>query len=62
MQYKRDFVIHISKDKTLTNVQSGTRRFDILVSDYVRKDDLFTYYSESMPITKLIQSIWEEIK
>ena len=42
---------HISKDKTNTNVQDGTTRFDIIFSDYARKDDLLQYYNKSMPIT-----------
>ena len=33
-------VNHISKDKTNTNVQDGITRFDIIFSDYARKDDL----------------------
>ena len=42
---------HISKDRTNTNVQDGTTRFDIIFSDYARKDDLLNYYNKSMPIT-----------
>ena len=43
---------HISKYKTNTYVQDGTKRFDIIFSDYARKDDLLNYYNKSMPITK----------
>ena len=42
---------HISKDKINTNVQDGITRFDIIFSDYARKDDLKNYYNKSMPIT-----------
>ena len=45
---------HISKDKTNTNVQDGTTRFDIIFSDYARKDDLLNYYKTSMSITNPI--------
>ena len=41
---------HISKDKNNTNVQDGTTRFDIIFSDYARKDDLLNYYNKSIPI------------
>ena len=40
---------HISEDKTNSNVQNGTTRFDIF-SDYARKDDLLNYYNKSIPI------------
>ena len=43
---------HISKDKT--NVQDGTTRFDIIFSDYARKDGLLNYQNKSMPITNPI--------
>ena len=42
---------HILKDKTNTNVQDGITRFDIIFSDYARKDDLLQYYNKSLPIT-----------
>ena len=42
---------HISKDKTNINVQDGITRFDIIFSDYARKDNLLQYYNKSMPIT-----------
>ena len=42
---------HISKDKTNANVQDGIKRFDIIFSDYARKDDVLNYYNKSMPIT-----------
>ena len=42
---------HVSKDKSKTNIQSGTTRFDIIFSDYARKDDLINYYSKSEHVT-----------
>ena len=33
----------VSKDKSKTNTQSGTTRFDIIFSDYARKDDFLKY-------------------
>ena len=41
---------HISTDKTNTNVQDGTTRFDIIFSDYARQDELLNCYNKSMPI------------
>ena len=34
-----------------SNVQRGNAIFDIIFSDYARKDDLINYYNKSMPIT-----------
>ena len=47
---------HVSKDKSKTNIQSGTVNFDAMFSDYVRTDDLNNYYK------KQNQLMWEEIK
>ena len=42
---------HISKDKTNTNVHDGITRFDIIFSDYAKKDDLLNYYSKLLSIS-----------
>ena len=47
---------HMSKNKSTTNIQSGTARFDLIFSDYVRNDDLNNYYK------KQNQLIWGEIE
>ena len=41
---------HVSKNKSTTNIQSGTARFDLIFSDYVRNDNLNNYYKKSEPI------------
>ena len=41
---------HVSKNKSTTNTQSGSISFDLIFSDYVRKDDLNHYYKKSEPI------------
>ena len=41
---------HVSKNKSTTNIQSGTARFDLIFSDYARNDDLNNYYKKSEPI------------
>ena len=41
---------HVSKNKSTTNIQSGTASFDVIFSDYVRKDDLNNYYRKSEPL------------
>ena len=35
---------HISKNKSTDNIVSGTARFDLIFSDYVRSDDLNDSY------------------
>ena len=35
---------HISQNKSTDNSVSGTVRFDLIFSDYVRNDDLNNYY------------------
>ena len=47
---------HISKNKSTDNIVSGTARFDLIFSDYVRSDDLNNYYKNQN------QLIWVEIK
>ena len=42
---------HVSKDKSKTNIQSGTTRFDIIFSDNARKYILINYYSKSEHVT-----------
>ena len=41
---------HVSKNKSRTNIQSGTASFDVIFSDYMRKDDLNNYYKKSEPL------------
>ena len=41
---------HISKNKSTDNIVSGTARFDLIFSDYVRSDDLNNYHKKSEPI------------
>ena len=41
---------HISKNKSTDNIVSGTARFHLIYSDYVRSDDLNNYYKKSEPI------------
>ena len=41
---------HVSKNKSTTNIQSGSISLDLIFSDYVRKDDLSNYYRKSEPI------------
>ena len=38
---------HVSKNKSTTNIQSGSISFDLIFSDYVRNDDLNNYYKKS---------------
>ena len=41
---------HISKNISTDNIVSGTARFDLIFSDYVKSDDLNNYYKISEPI------------
>ena len=41
----------VSQDKSKANVQSGTTRFDIIFSDYARKENLVNYYRKSEHVT-----------
>ena len=41
---------HVSKNIFTTNIQSGSISFDLIISDYVRNDDLNNYYKKPEPI------------
>ena len=45
-----EYLIMCQKNKSTTNISSGTARFDLIFSDYVRNDDLNNYYKISEPI------------
>ena len=47
---------HVSKNKSTSNISSGTARFDLIFSVYVRNDDLHNYLKNQN------QLIWVEIE